>query len=623
MANIYIPSILKTVREQMTPSDFVTAESVRKYIQNRMNRVTNNIPADVLYNFDDITAYTDGKEIYVNPFLAAENTGNNFDALLMLIGMAFHETLHMVHTDFNVCYRYHFGYINGEKILYNSNDYYLYRHLLSDICEDCAIEYWGKREFPGTLKKGLEFADTIFYSKRPDLKTMYRNGAKPAEVLFSALEVYGVMDIEQEFPLELGSMRSMFRECIPALKAARLAPKTSDRCEAADEMFGIIRPLIDDLLADEEKCPVFNPIQPSTHNKFNLQLQHFQSYRKLRLDKYDLKLDMEYLTDAAAKDVYDARIDRSYADQLDLSISKLEDEGLGPLHNTIKIRYVQSDPVLFIKYREAYSRRVLRLTPKIKLLLKGLLAVVQREQDDTVRKLYAGNKYIEPFRADKKSCAYRKALSDEADLFIYVMVDSSGSMGTVSDYVKDALTMFYEVCRRMDVPITITAHNTNANIVTVRTLVDAGIRSGDSTGIEGFEPEGGTRDGVALSCAAEYLKFRKETQKIVIAISDGEPWHTCPLEITPELLNMAKAAGVKPSEASEFFSEYSNYSAADIKNIIWSRNIHPIGVALAPTMEMANLLNIKLRALYPESFATDIDHLAKKLSKVLEKYLYD
>ena len=81
--------------------------------------------------------------------------------------------------------------------------------------------------------------------------------------------------------------------------------------------------------------------------------------------------------------------------------------------------------------------------------------------------------------------------------------------------------------------------------------------------------------------------------------------------------------GLKPTDAGQFFSEYSNYSAADVKTVIRNRGIHPIGIALAPTMELANLLNFKLKKLYPESFATDIDHLAKKLAKVLEKYLYD
>ena len=33
---VYIPSILKSVQEHMTPADFVSTESVRKYVQARM-----------------------------------------------------------------------------------------------------------------------------------------------------------------------------------------------------------------------------------------------------------------------------------------------------------------------------------------------------------------------------------------------------------------------------------------------------------------------------------------------------------------------------------------------------------------------------------------------------------
>ena len=141
-------------------------------------------------------------------------------------------------------------------------------------------------------------------------------------------------------------------------------------------------------------------------------------------------------------------------------------------------------------------------------------------------------------------------------------------------------------------------------------------------GIEGYEVSGGTRDGVALACAAEYLKFRKEAQKIVIAISDGEPWHTCDLDITPELLHMARISGLRPVDAEEFFREYSNYSATDVKTMIRSRNIHPIGIALAPTMDLANLLNHNLRTLYPESFATDSGFIWRKNSPKYWKNIY-
>ena len=172
---IYIPSTLKDIREHMTPADFVSTESIRKYVRDRMQRVASNIPIDVVY---DTVNYTDGKEIHLNPYRAAECTRSNFDALLMLLGNALHETLHIVHTDFEACHRYHIGYINGKKILYSSGDYFLYRKLLSDIMEDCAVEFWGRREYPGTLKKSLEFAGAVHYQNRPDLIAMAADPSK-------------------------------------------------------------------------------------------------------------------------------------------------------------------------------------------------------------------------------------------------------------------------------------------------------------------------------------------------------------------------------------------------------------------------------------------------------------
>lgn len=628
MNNIYIPSALRSVKEQMTLLEFIRTESVRSYLQRQMNKVTNNIPVEIVF---DSEIFTNGKEIHINPYLAAEYTDNRFDALLMLTGVAFHEALHVIYTDFNVCHRYYFGgYINGEKVLYADYNYYLYRRLISDICEDAAITFYGNREFSGTLTQGMDYANRLFFERRPSLTDMYNNGAKPFDLLMSALEVFAVMDEELDFPDEtdgeMEEIKAIYRECLPLVKAARIAQKTSDRCKVADDLFLVMRPVIERLLVSEEKCPVFDPVQSSTHNKFNIKFHNVDHYRKPHIGKVDLERDLDGIIDEAVKDEYDRHIDERYYSDLSERIDKLRHGGLGPLHNTIGIECTQPDPKLLTVYRELYNDRVIRLRYKIQLLLKGLLSVLQKEQDDTIGKLYAGNRYTQPFRADKKCCSFRNALSDPADLFIYVMVDASGSMVTLSDYVKDALTMFYEVCRKMNIPITIVAHNTDGNSVTLKTLVDANLRRVDDlggAGIEGFEASGGTRDGVALMYAAEYLRFREESQQLVIAISDGEPWHSCKLDITPELMQKAKILRLRPENEEVFFNEYANYSSADIKHTIWSRNIHPIGVALAPTLEQANALHKKLRSLYPESFAADIDHLAKKLAKVLEKYLID
>ncbi len=470
---IYIPSTLKDIQEHMTPAEFVsTMQSIRKYVQDRMQRVASNIRIEVVY---DTMNYTDGKEIHLNPYSAAEYTRSNFDALLMLLGNALHETLHIVHTDFEACHRYHIGYINGKKSCTAAEN--------TSFTGNFSPMSWGLRR--GILGKKRISRHTEKKSRirrcglLPEPRRSRHHGGKRRKTHRYPLQRSDRIrpaGYRSRIPPEMPEIETMFQECQPYLKAARIAQKTTDRCRVADDIFQIIRPVIDACMDAGEKCPVFRPVQPSTHNRFNRQKQNFDSFRKVILDQYDIRKDMDRLTEAAAKDEYDRKIDRRYSDQLVMSIANLQDDGLGPLHNTIEIEYIQSDLAKFATYREAYTRRVMRLTPKIKLLLKGLLAVVQREQDDTVRNLYAGNQYREPFRADRKCCAYRKAISDEADLFIYVLVDASGSMGVVSEYVKDALTMFYEVCKKMDVPITIVAHTANGNVVSIRTLVDANMK---------------------------------------------------------------------------------------------------------------------------------------------------
>ena len=74
---------------------------------------------------------------------------------------------------------------------------------------------------------------------------MAADGARPVEILFSAMTVFGLMDIVPEFPPDMPEIETMFRECQPYLKAARIAQKTADRCKVANDIFEILRPVID------------------------------------------------------------------------------------------------------------------------------------------------------------------------------------------------------------------------------------------------------------------------------------------------------------------------------------------------------------------------------------------
>jgi hypothetical protein len=618
----YRPKVLESITESMKPLDFISTDSVRKYLQTRAVRVASDSEITVVYGKEN---YTDGKKIHVSPLEASRHAGTAEEALMVLAGFVFHESLHIIRTDFDIYEEYKRGHFDGKILPEPLPAYSSYRINILSIIEDGAAEEWGRKEFPAFLKTSIDFSNKVNFESRSSLKEMYENRVHPIDILYEAFLSYMIMGKDPEFPKEMEGYETLYYECRPLFMRAKHMDSAKERCRIAEEIFQKVKPVVVKELGKSDHFSVYMPVQPSKHEAFDpkTQLEEREEVTVVPAGEDEEGFTLEELLGAAARDIYDKEIDETYSNQLVLDINNMNASSLGVLHNTIKVKFTAAEPSEYEQYYAEHRRRVTRLRPKIKMLQKSLLSVIQREHDTTVRNLYAGNKYLQPFRADKKCCAYRKDLSDEADLFIFVLVDASGSMTPETETIKDALTMFSEVCRTLSLPITVMTHMASANKVTINTLIDGNLRKNTYAGIETFTTGGGTRDGAALMSVAEYLKTRHESQKILIAISDGQPWHTCELEMNEELYEIAKAAGVSDADAKEFFSEYSNFSNSDIRNVIRRTGIRPVGVALAPTMEDAQKLNENIRGLYPESFAADLNHLAKKLSDLVGKRMFE
>lgn len=616
----YRPKVLEAINDSMRPGDFIATDSVRKYLETRAVRVTSDSEITLVFAKEN---YTDGKKIYVSPLEAARHAKTLEEAFMVLAGYVFHEALHIIRTDFEIYEEYKQGHFDGKILPEPLPAYSSYRKTVLSIVEDGAAEYWGKKEYPGFLRESIEFSNKIHFENRKSLSEMYEERVHPIDILFEAFTAYAVIGRDPEFPEDMQSYETLYYECRPLIDRAVHMDSPKERCRIAESIFQKIKPVVVKELGKSDHFSVYMPVQPSKHDAFDPNKQELVEIYSTGPDDEDEDFDFEALKGAAARDIYDKEIDEEYSNQLMLNINSMNQSSLGALHNTIKVKFKTAEPSEYDAYYAEHRRRITRLRPKIKILQKSILSVIQREHDNTIRNLYAGNKYMQPFRADKKCCAIRKDLSDEADLFIFVLVDASGSMTPEIEYVKDALTMFSEVCRSLNLPMTVMCHMASANVVTIQTLIDGNLRKNTYAGIETLTTGGGTRDGVALMSVAEYLNTRKEAQKILIAISDGQPWHTCQLEMTEELYAIAASAGVSEADAKEFFSEYSNFSNSDIRNVIRNTGIRPVGVALAPTMEDAQKLNENIKGLYPESFATDLNHLAKKLSDLIGKRMFD
>lgn len=163
-------------------------------------------------------------------------------------------------------------------------------------------------------------------------------------------------------------------------------------------------------------------------------------------------------------------------------------------------------------------------------LSKKLLEVIKFNEDAKYTGLYTGkiNK-SQLYRADKKLFYQNKSKSDEADLVVEMLVDQSGSMsGDRIRYARLACMMMYEVCTALNIPFAVIGHAAvhRSNRVVHRHYVDFDSRDrNEKYKLASMTTYDNTREGVSLKYAGEYLKTRKETDKILIAISDGDPYH--------------------------------------------------------------------------------------------------
>jgi len=132
-------------------------------------------------------------------------------------------------------------------------------------------------------------------------------------------------------------------------------------------------------------------------------------------------------------------------------------------------------------------------------------------------------------RVDKRIFFQRKEKSEEADLAILMLVDQSGSMsGSRIRYARLACMMMYEVCSALNIPFAVIGHAAvwGEDRVIHRHFVDFDSRDpNEKYKLALIKCYDNTREGVSLKYAGEYLLKRPEQDRILIAISDGEPYH--------------------------------------------------------------------------------------------------
>jgi hypothetical protein len=240
-----------------------------------------------------------------------------------------------------------------------------------------------------------------------------------------------------------------------------------------------------------------------------------------------LEDELDDVKENAAKEEYDKAAQREIEKQIQEFGKQVKYSDLHRHISTNAISQFSKDP----KYAATYNQLFATIRPTVQNLIRALKRVINHNTDERLNGMVSGKLNVRQiYREDRKIFSKRKEKSDEADLAITLLIDQSGSMQSGSRIVHALLAAITvcEVCEALGIPLAIIGHSAKhmRNEVTHHHYVDFECRSGNQkANLLHMRTYDNTREGVSLQYAGEYLLKRPEADKILISISDGQPYH--------------------------------------------------------------------------------------------------
>ena len=123
---------------------------------------------------------------------------------------------------------------------------------------------------------------------------------------------------------------------------------------------------------------------------------------------------------------------------------------------------------------------------------------------------------------------YKNSLPREVpELAVGLLLDESGSMESCDrcTYARAAAIILYDFCDSLDIPVMVYGHSTDSGTVELYSYAEfESYDRDDKYRMMDVAARNNNRDGAALRFVAEQLSKRRETVKILILVSDGQPW---------------------------------------------------------------------------------------------------
>ena len=198
-------------------------------------------------------------------------------------------------------------------------------------------------------------------------------------------------------------------------------------------------------------------------------------------------------------------------------------------HANIKVRPYYPDPTDYDKsVVKEIEADVKSLSRNMTRRIQNLIRYNQEEKRSGLTNGYLNQSEL--WRKDGKIFAQKKDKSDEADLAILVLVDESGSMEESNRYkhARKAAVMIANVCEALRIPLAIMGHQAihRRNVVEHYHYVtfERPLRE-QVANLARITHRQNTREGISLKYAAEYLMQQPQRDKLLLVISDGDPFH--------------------------------------------------------------------------------------------------
>ncbi|GHV46985.1 hypothetical protein FACS1894204_09710 [Synergistales bacterium] len=199
------------------------------------------------------------------------------------------------------------------------------------------------------------------------------------------------------------------------------------------------------------------------------------------------------------------------------------------IHKSIEIVETKPKPNLNLRkaYQNIYSKYRININSYNSRFTQLLKAKIPTREEHRLFGVGISSRYL----ADTKKRYWYRTDEDFGipDMAVLFLIDGSGSMeGSRRESAMISSVILHEVLKKQGVTHAIVEHRAIYGELKVKhnILVDFAGSDEEKFNILALSADEGTREGLSLFWAERYISARtSETQRLIIALSDGVPWH--------------------------------------------------------------------------------------------------